>query len=806
MRSFLRASSATVLALACLSCASRRQNPPEPGRVVGALRGFVGIGPLLDRARASTDAYAPDRAAGAARLVIDEAAGVWIEARAEDVRDVPAAAASVGIAVYEGALEAGDVAWITAPRSIEELRLLRAPSAPARYRLDVGPGVGVVRESAGRIEVLDREGLVRVVSTPAFAVDARGVRRDLALALEDGRVVVRGDLAGLEYPVAIDPGWSAASTLSSPRTQFAWAALKDGRVAVINGFAGGGVTNVVDVFDPAAKTWSTLKSTVTPHNTHAAVAFPTGKVLVVGEPQNEIYDPDIDKWTNAPTPVRRMFLQATLLASGKALFVGGTDVADPRNYLQPSLYDPATDAWSAAGTMTELREDFVLLTPTSGAASGKVLVVGGFRPTPGYLKSAELYDPASNTWSSAGSMIEARTGAAGAVLPDGRVLVAGGYAGEAKSSAEIWDPSTNTWSYTKDMSRVRAGASATLMPSGRVLVVGGDDGLGTATATTEVYDPVTKTWSAGPWLVSARSTHVAIPMSGGRVLVVGGLAGLTELASAEILGGATLGEVCAFDEDCASGRCGAPSKVCVSKADTGSDAGAGDAAPDTSMPETSSPDTAVPDTSVADSAPPPPDSGTKPSVSGEFQSCTTAAECASGFCVDGVCCDSACDGACQSCTLPWAPGKCSLEPYGTDKKNACGAAGACVGTCDGKGGCVAAGAGTQCAPATCTGPSTGTAAAYCASQGAACDSTALVAFDCAPYACEPALGACRTSCATSEQCAPGFLCDPASKICAPAPAAEDDGGCAMGAGRGDWASLGFVAVALAALGRARRRR
>jgi hypothetical protein len=199
-----------------------------------------------------------------------------------------------------------------------------------------------------------------------------------------------------------------------------------------------------------------------------------------------------------------------------------------------------------------------------------------------------------------------------------------------------------------------------------------------------------------------------------------------------------------------------------------------------------------------------------PNVDGTFQRCTKGSDCSTGFCVDGVCCDTACNDRCHSCALLSNPGKCTVEPIGVDLRSDCGPANTCLGTCDGAGQCIGAGAGTMCARNRCTGPSTGVGPAYCAAPGAKCPTDDGVVFDCAPYICEPAFGACRTQCNSSADCANGFVCEGASKTCVPAAAATgatgDDGGggCAMGtrAGKG---GLAAIVVALLLAGVRRRR-
>jgi Kelch motif len=136
-------------------------------------------------------------------------------------------------------------------------------------------------------------------------------------------------------------------------------------------------------------------------------------------------------------------------------------------------------------------------TPRFGAVAaplpdGRVLVAGGsitftFGPDPFaqvdlFLSSAEVFDPATNSFSSAGigSMSIPRERAVAAPLPDGRVLVAGGLTGPPDqrsqlSSAEVFDPATNSFSSAGigSLSTPRDGAVAAPLPDGRVLVAGG---------------------------------------------------------------------------------------------------------------------------------------------------------------------------------------------------------------------------------------------------------------------------------------------------------------------------------------------
>jgi N-acetylneuraminic acid mutarotase len=197
-----------------------------------------------------------------------------------------------------------------------------------------------------------------------------------------------------------------------------------------------------------------------------------------------------------------------------------------------ALLLPAASAWAfaSAGSLSTAR----YFHTTTLLPNGKVLVAGGLGTGNVYLASAELYDPATNTWSAAGSMSTARRAHTATLLPNGKVLVAGGFSGSALASAELYDPATNSWTPAGSLSTARYAHTATMLPNGTVLVAGGSGGSGPLASAAELYDPSANRWTPAGSLSTARFYHTATLLKNGTVLVVGGYNGGSTLASAEL--------------------------------------------------------------------------------------------------------------------------------------------------------------------------------------------------------------------------------------------------------------------------------
>jgi hypothetical protein len=333
--------------------------------------------------------------------------------------------------------------------------------------------------------------------------------------------------------------------------------LSDGRVLIAGGNAvfdplGHDQTASAELYDPTTGKFTATGSMAVPRTQHTATLLTDGRVLIAGGTDvggeavasAELYEPATGEFSatgSMTTP--RYDATATLLSDGCVLIAGGN--SDSGILASAELYDPATGKFSATGSMITGRWQHTATLLTDG----RVLIAGGASYSgstiAGFLASAELYDPATGKFSATGSMTTPRDQATSTRLANGRVLLAGGYAGNASegadslvplASAELYDPVTGKFGATGSMAVARGwGQTATLLSDGRVLIAGGFTvGIG-ALASAEVYDPASGRFTATGSMTTARYTETATLLSDGRVLVAGGCdQSRVILASAEL--------------------------------------------------------------------------------------------------------------------------------------------------------------------------------------------------------------------------------------------------------------------------------
>jgi Domain of unknown function (DUF1929)/Glyoxal oxidase N-terminus/Kelch motif len=272
---------------------------------------------------------------------------------------------------------------------------------------------------------------------------------------------------------------------------------------------GNGATNT-DLFDPGTQTWTPGPVMTEPRWYPTNIELGNGHVLIFGGQASptvkattvDDYNPATNSISTLPSTANKtlqLYPRMVLLPNGKVFMAG------PGRGTQ--LFNPATNAWSWVGNFEfggARNEGSQVLLP----GLTKVLIAGGANGTTGATNTAEVIDfsAAKPTWSYTGSMTYARAYANAVMLADGTVLEVGGGTGGAYTSpvrtAELYDPSTGTWSTMAAQTAPRIyHSTAVLLPSGQVLSAGMDSGSYQFTA--ELYSPPYLFKGARPTIASA---------------------------------------------------------------------------------------------------------------------------------------------------------------------------------------------------------------------------------------------------------------------------------------------------------------
>jgi hypothetical protein len=283
-----------------------------------------------------------------------------------------------------------------------------------------------------------------------------------------------------------------------------------------------------------------------------------GRILLEGAASigGMLWDPRAASWTStAGTKQDRVEETAIGLADGRVLVAGGEDPAK-RRFRRPcqrnpadqvlsstEVWDPASDRWTSSGNLHQRQSHPTLLR----LKDGRVLAIHGMVCTEQVTYAGcasdfcrpsaqgELWNPKRGWWTTIAPYAIDRPGEIGAaVLTDGRVLIVGGAGSDPRG--EIWNPLTGTWTVTAPMSVNRIGAQVTVLADGRALVTGGVGSFGPGAPllrAAEVFDPRTNGWVTTSPMQSARLTHSAVLLADGRVLVAGCGAG-ESVARAEV--------------------------------------------------------------------------------------------------------------------------------------------------------------------------------------------------------------------------------------------------------------------------------
>jgi len=216
---------------------------------------------------------------------------------------------------------------------------------------------------------------------------------------------------------------------------------------------------------------------------------------------------------------------SALLPSNTVLAMGGLDAG--RTLSSMIAYNSSLNTFSSVGNADAPYDTLVVLN------HGKVLLVGrgntvSIGSDSNVRTSAEIFNPASGTFTSTGPLLEGLSSAAAVRLSDGRVLIVGGriynQSGQPTATAEIYNPASGTFAFTGSMATPRYNHTATLLRDGEVLVAGGTSSTvtGAPIASAELYDPIGRTFAPIGAMSAAHANHTATLLADGRVLIAGG--------------------------------------------------------------------------------------------------------------------------------------------------------------------------------------------------------------------------------------------------------------------------------------------
>lgn len=291
--------------------------------------------------------------------------------------------------------------------------------------------------------------------------------------------------------------FTATGAMTAGRSFHGAALLSTNNVVVAGGVGATAALGTSEIYDVTTAKFRAVGSLIAPRAKPALVAFGTTQALIVGGQDAtgavldsaELFDATTEKWsTTDRMAAKRVGHYLAVPSSSAATVVGGITSSSLGDLAACERFTAGT--WTPGAGLAEPRHDFA----GASFSDGKILVTGGFQASVGkLLATAELFDPIKNSWVAAGTLAHARTAHTLTALPSGAAVAVGGVARDTTGkitsylkSAELFDPGSNTWKALTDLVVARAFHSATLLDDGRVLVAGGNGLTGAATNTAEI--------------------------------------------------------------------------------------------------------------------------------------------------------------------------------------------------------------------------------------------------------------------------------------------------------------------------------
>lgn len=346
------------------------------------------------------------------------------------------------------------------------------------------------------------------------------------------------DPAGVTSPIVVDPAWTTTGALATPRYRHVSARLPNGDVLVAGGLVPDPIatevaTRTAEIYSATLGAWATAEPMLHPRAWGSVTTLTGGDLLVTGgfdqvfEGQTilgsaEIYSVASGHWTATPgtllTP--RAGHNTMALGDGTVLVAAGFDNTGI-HFTEAELFTESTGMFTPAGNINNTRYFQAGVT----LPDGRVLLSGGTDPFAGALPSIEIYDKSAG-WAKAvdlPTMISPRTLHSMVVMKNGDVLLVGGF-GKTKVvvEAEVFHPATNTFSSVGALARPRYDCVASALQDGRAIVLGGQSLTGHY-ADGEIFDPMTSSFTRVRGMTVERALgHMESVLDDGRVMISGG--------------------------------------------------------------------------------------------------------------------------------------------------------------------------------------------------------------------------------------------------------------------------------------------
>jgi hypothetical protein len=268
----------------------------------------------------------------------------------------------------------------------------------------------------------------------------------------------------------ISETWTYTGNMNKVRTSFASIILNNGDILAIGGNDGTIVnpTASCEIYSLSTGTWSYTDSLAYPSAYHTAIRLMNGNVLAVAQAGCQIYDMATNTWEPANNPQYGGEFVLTMLNDGRILATGADAGSGPRKAV---IYDPVLGVWTTVpNDMNGIRfHHSATLLP-----NGKVLIYGSTNSTDNI--TAEIFDPATNTFTPANNMLDLRANSPGILMDNGKVLSFGigdFFSPSNTKCIQIFNPANGTWTTNSYTTTGTQAYTIHKLHNGKILVTGG---------------------------------------------------------------------------------------------------------------------------------------------------------------------------------------------------------------------------------------------------------------------------------------------------------------------------------------------